>query len=447
MAISRWAICLALSLACWMALALVVWAQAPTFPPGSRYAPRTVRPVTKPAAAPAKPAAAEKPALPASDPLVKWQLLGHSTEGRPIEYVQFGTGEHQVLVVGALRGNEPEGVALAQSLASHLAHFPRRLGDVTITIVRDPNPDGRAHQTAGNSHGVELNQNFLAMRQAAGRPPGPVPVTETNSQAETVALVELLQDIKPERVILLGTTDSRATVTLAGPAEQLAAQVALEVGTQARPLDTSAAPGALLTFTGVNLAIPSLEIATIPRSTADAVWSQLKRGVMTAVGCGTPMPFVPVPVQPRRPKPPVAASAPAASRPPVGANSSALTAAAPFAASPTMPAAAAAPAGPTPQPLSFNQLSFGRPTVKVQSPRSLRPRQPAKASVSPTASAAYPPPALHQPVAANARPVVPGADPRVQRLPPVLVNQRRQDAYANPPLPQRPIPVYPTTGQ
>ena len=176
MAMSRWAICLALSLVCWLALALAVWAQAP-----SRARCSPLRPAhdfdrheAGRRSSPAPPAAEAdaRRRRRANDPLVNWQLLGRSAEGRAIEYVQFGTGEHQVLVIGALRGNEPEGVAQAQSLASHLARFPRRLEDVTITIVRDPNPDGRARRIAGNVRGVELNQNFLATRQTGASRPG-----------------------------------------------------------------------------------------------------------------------------------------------------------------------------------------------------------------------------------------------------------------------------------
>lgn len=466
MAISRWAICLALSLACWLALALVVWAQAPAWATRSPYAPRAVSTGGRPpAAARAAPAAAANPppapAPVANDPLVNWQLLGRSPDGRPIEYVQFGSGEHQVLVIGALRGNEPEGVALAQSLASHLARFPRRLEDVTITIVRDPNPDGRARQIAGNARGVALNQNFLAMRQAGSQPAEPTAIAQQGSEAETIAIVELLHDVKPERVILLGTSAGRASVTFAGPAEVLAAQVALEGGAPCMPLDTSAAPGALLTFTGINLGIPSIEIATMPRATADAVWSQQKRSIMTAVGCGTPLPFVPVPFSPRKPKTSAAKAEPAAARPlatvaaPAAGPQPPLGPQPPFAsqprfaspAPPASPATSVQPSADAPLPLNFRELSHGRPTVQVQSPRASRMRQKG-ASAALAGAQSYPTPAASQPGIVWGRPVTQGADPRVKRLPPVQVYQpQRRSIPRDAPLPQRPIPVYPSTGR
>src|SRR5271170_3152899 len=95
------------------------------------------------AAAPVAAAPANVPVAKKQEELVRWDVLGRSLENRVIEYAQFGSGRHRVLVVGALRGDEPEGVALAQALGEHLIRFPQRLDDLTVTIVRDPNPDGR----------------------------------------------------------------------------------------------------------------------------------------------------------------------------------------------------------------------------------------------------------------------------------------------------------------
>ena len=175
-------------------------------------------------------------------------------------------------------------------------------------------------------------------------------------------------------------------MTFTGPAEPLAAQVALEGGYAVQPAGYLGRAGALLTLTGVNLGIPSLEIATMPRATADAVWSQQKRAIMTAVGCGTPMPFVPVPNQPRAAE---AGSRPAGHgsarrRPPIAAvpsDASAMGAASP--SRPPRPCRRLRPcsqAADAPQALNFSELRFGRPTVQVESPRAHRSRQTAASS-------------------------------------------------------------------
>ena len=82
-------------------------------------------------------------------------LLGRSVDGRPIEAVEVGDpAGRRVLVVGCIHGNEPAGIAVARRL-ERLS--PRGLD---LWIVPVLNPDGRAANTRGNAHGVDLNRNF-----------------------------------------------------------------------------------------------------------------------------------------------------------------------------------------------------------------------------------------------------------------------------------------------
>lgn len=82
-------------------------------------------------------------------------LLGRSLQGRAITAVEVGDpAGKRVLVVGSVHGNEPAGIAVARQL--------ERLSPagIDLWIVRDLNPDGRAANTRGNAHGVDLNRNF-----------------------------------------------------------------------------------------------------------------------------------------------------------------------------------------------------------------------------------------------------------------------------------------------
>jgi murein peptide amidase A len=82
-------------------------------------------------------------------------LLGRSVDGRPITAIEVGdpTGT-TVLVVGCIHGNEPAGIAVTRRLA--------RLSPsgIDLWIVTDLNPDGRAADTRGNAHDIDLNRNF-----------------------------------------------------------------------------------------------------------------------------------------------------------------------------------------------------------------------------------------------------------------------------------------------
>ena len=122
--------------------------------------------------------------------------MGRSLENRVIEYAQFGGGQHRVLVIGALRGNEPEGVALAQSLAEHLVRFPQRLDDLTVTIVRDPNPDGRIRRTSGNARGVELDRNFISSGWRSASDTSSTREQQPESEPETRVLADLMIDVR-----------------------------------------------------------------------------------------------------------------------------------------------------------------------------------------------------------------------------------------------------------
>jgi protein MpaA len=83
-----------------------------------------------------------------------------------------------VLVVGCIHGDEPAGIAVAQRL-EHLSP-----AGVDLWIVPDLNPDGRAADTRGNAHGVDLNRNFpFRWRPLDGvYESGPRPLSEPESR-------------------------------------------------------------------------------------------------------------------------------------------------------------------------------------------------------------------------------------------------------------------------
>jgi protein MpaA len=106
-------------------------------------------------------------------------LLGRSVEGRAITAVEVGDpAGTRVLVVGCVHGNEPAGIAVAKQL--------ERLSPVGVDlwIVPDLNPDGRAADTRGNAHGVDLNRNFPFRWRPMGGvyESGPRPLSEPESR-------------------------------------------------------------------------------------------------------------------------------------------------------------------------------------------------------------------------------------------------------------------------
>jgi protein MpaA len=106
-------------------------------------------------------------------------LLGRSLQGRPITAVEVGDPEgKRVLVVGSVHGNEPAGIAVARRLEQLSP------AGVDLWIVRDLNPDGRAANSRGNAHRVDLNRNFpYRWRRLGGvYDSGPRPLSEREAR-------------------------------------------------------------------------------------------------------------------------------------------------------------------------------------------------------------------------------------------------------------------------
>jgi hypothetical protein len=91
------------------------------------------------------------------------QQLGRSYEGRPIAAIHVAGGGPRILVVGCIHGDECEGTKVTRLLARSASP------DADLWLVHQLNPDGYAHRTRTNAHGVDLNRDFLAATQRETR--------------------------------------------------------------------------------------------------------------------------------------------------------------------------------------------------------------------------------------------------------------------------------------
>jgi len=156
------------------AIALVLVAAAIAFP-----VLRSASPRERPAPT-ATPIAHVRP-----EPLVRRKVaLGRSVRGRPIAALALGDPDarRRLLVVGAIHGDEPAGIAISHDLTTDP---PPRSG--LIWTVGDLNPDGVAADTRQNARGVDLNRNFpwhwRALQPRGGLEyPGPRPLSEPESR-------------------------------------------------------------------------------------------------------------------------------------------------------------------------------------------------------------------------------------------------------------------------
>jgi protein MpaA len=124
--------------------------------------------------------------------------IGRSVEGRPITAVQRGTpGGTRVVVIGVIHGDEDDGVAVVERLAT--APVPP---GVELWLVESMNPDGQAAQQRGNANGVDLNRNFpLEWGPIAEPGDGEYAGTGPASEPETQAVVGFVTELDPKLVL------------------------------------------------------------------------------------------------------------------------------------------------------------------------------------------------------------------------------------------------------
>ena len=158
-----------------------------------------------------EPTPIDLPAIPIELGPVHWRRDFESNKRRPIETAVFGRGPRRIAVLSSLTGNSDATVALAEKLAGVLAREELMPVQLSVLVVRTPNPDGQADRTLTNSRGVDLNRNFPSTRFTASprRETGEKP----GSEPETRAIMQILNQFNPELVVhVVESRSTRGTV-------------------------------------------------------------------------------------------------------------------------------------------------------------------------------------------------------------------------------------------
>ena len=75
-------------------------------------------------------------------------IIGYSVQHRPIAIEKFGAGEHPVLIMGAIHGDESAAATIARDDRPNCNIIHAAIGGVrTVAIIEIANPDGYAAKT------------------------------------------------------------------------------------------------------------------------------------------------------------------------------------------------------------------------------------------------------------------------------------------------------------
>lgn len=214
-----------------------------------------------------------------------WQEIGRSAEGRPIRLRTIGDGARRVLWVGGIHGNEPEGSVATEELPDAFADRPGLAERVTLTIVEDVNPDGRAARTRGNVNGIDLNRNYPASNFAPSPTNGLVPLSEPESRA----LHDLIVRMDPHLVVVAHSWGRKPDgppcfVNFDGPAEHLARRFGARSGYAVVPSDDiHGTPGSLGSFVGIDRRTPILTVEYERGRSPRQCWEETREAILDVI--------------------------------------------------------------------------------------------------------------------------------------------------------------------
>jgi len=123
------------------------------------------------------------------------QVLGTTVQGRRIVAWHLGEpGKKKVVLIAVMHGDEQA----PRRILTDLRDGPP-VHDLDLWVVPTYNPDGAAHHTRKNAHGVDLNRNYpFKWRNLDGvYESGPKP----SSEPETRAMMKFLSQVRPAYVL------------------------------------------------------------------------------------------------------------------------------------------------------------------------------------------------------------------------------------------------------
>jgi hypothetical protein len=209
-----------------------------------------------------------------------WQVIGYSHQGRPLRIRRIGNGPRRVIWIGGIHGNEREGSVSTAELPLALSRVAGALGQVTLTILEDVNPDGTALHRRTNANGIDLNRNYPARNFLAGKSFGERPL----DQPEAKVLHDLVCAERPHLVIVAHSWRNDHFINFDGPAVKHAELFSERSNYRVKPSDRIAPThGSLGSWIGRKLGIPILTLEHQRGSDPLKCWLDTRRAILSVI--------------------------------------------------------------------------------------------------------------------------------------------------------------------
>ena len=208
----------------------------------------------------------------------RYEIIGKSVQQRPIMSLALGQGPDVTFILATIHGNEPAGTPLVRRLSRHLRQDPEILNGRKVVLLRVANPDGLAHNSRYNAHGVDLNRNFEAANRLNSKQTGLTGLSEPESHA----IRKVILQHEPDRIVSIHQPLN--CIDYDGPARELAEQMGQYCDLPVKKL--GARPGSLGSYTGVTLGIPIITFEMTQADSqldSDTLWRKYGKALLAAI--------------------------------------------------------------------------------------------------------------------------------------------------------------------
>jgi len=210
-----------------------------------------------------------KPSIPYTNPQdalfsgERWENLGSSAGGHTITGNRLLSDKNSspwVLLLGGVHGNETEGVRFMEEftrefvLEKETSPFPFNL--YTLPLL---NPDGFLSFERQNANSVDLNRNMSTKDWNADYTEERYrPGSKAQSEPETVILINLLNEIKPDYIISFHSW--KPMINTNGPSQKFASLMTEKMDMIIADDIGYPTPGSLGTYAGLERQIPTITL-------------------------------------------------------------------------------------------------------------------------------------------------------------------------------------------